>query len=343
MVRASLFAILLLLVSTVAFAGPEYPVGKPIYGPAPGDRWQPSVATDGDDYLVVWRDIRSTTERVIATRVSKYGAVRDPFGIVISEGPAVAPKAVWNGSTYLVVWGANGPTPRILAATVDRNGQVSGPRVLSENGFLSSLNHSASDGRGTLVVYMRGTQPEPHALLVDRDSRVLSDAQLAPAGTQRSDVTVATTGNGFLVAWSVYSQSAAEAEVIPVSAEGTPVGSPRNIGFGASPLLASDGSGYVLVARRHHSGEYTWSSRHISIDLSEVTPPLPLPEGSNLTQPSLLWNSSDSEYLFIAQQYPITTDTSYFLAATRIGTHGWPLESPRRVEQLQIGGGVEPG
>ena len=333
------YILLITAFAAVVLAGPEYSVGKPAYGPAPGDHWSPSVATDGSAYLVAWRDGRTGVgDRVMFTRVSRSGDVLDPIGHVIGEGVSSSPQAVWTGSKYLVVWGSNG---RLLAVTISRDGEASTPRVIAENAFLTSSRSVVSDGTATLVVHLRGQPPAPRAVVLDREGNVVRDVELAPAGPQRSDLSAATNGSEFMVAWSVYTGASSDAEVLRVARDGTPIGEPRNIGFGAGPLLASDGDDYVLVARRHHSGLYTWSSRRLESDLSDVTPPLPIPQGNTMTEPSLVWNGT--EYLFIAQLYSIKAGDPYLLAAVRIGQHGRPVENAFEVENISIGGGVDPG
>ena len=45
---------------------------------APGDQMQPTVAWNGSNYLVAWRDHRSSGYDVFGARVSSGGSVLDP-------------------------------------------------------------------------------------------------------------------------------------------------------------------------------------------------------------------------------------------------------------------------
>ena len=328
--------VFLSLIATFAFAGPEVPVGKSVFGPAPGDRWSPSVATEGSDYLVAWLDGRTmSSQRVMATRIARDGDLLDRTGILVADEPAYAPKAVWTGNTYLVLW-SNGQTSGPLrAATVDRDGKVAAPRTLAQPAVLMAAGQS---GNTTMVIYASGTSLR--AVLLDRDANVTNDVVIAE-GNGRGDVTIASNGSEFLVAWYVPSGTSTDVEVVRVARNGTVIGTPRNVGPGVAPRLASDGTDYVLVSRRHHTGEFTWSSRSLSADLSTITPPVPLPQGNVMDQPSLLWNGS--EYVFFAQRFPLAAGVPFQLAAVRIGRNGRPIDDALEVQQFDASGGVAPG
>jgi hypothetical protein len=328
---ATIFAAFLILLAPALLAGPDIPAGKPVYGPAAGEHWQPQVASDGNGYLVIWRDGRSGDgERLLAARVARDGDVLDRVGRVVGRGTATNARPVWTGSRWAVVWGAShGSAQRVFAATVDRDGDVSAPVVIADNAYLAGTAHTASDGNTTLIAYVRGT--EARAALLDRDARVVADVPLAAEGRQRTDFSVATNGEQFLVAWSdqngdVYLQR--------VALDGSLIGSVRSAGAGAGALLASDGTDFVLVVRRHHGGEFTWSSRRIAADFSEVAATLPVPNGNAMSQPSLLWNGS--EYLLIAETASGDEARPYNLAAARIGANGRPLASSIAVEEIDM-------
>ncbi|MFH0777302.1 MAG: hypothetical protein V2A71_01595, partial [Candidatus Eisenbacteria bacterium] len=74
---------------------------------APGFQCSPAVAFDGANYLVVWQDWRSGTERQIyGARVDTLGTVLDTAGIAISTvaGWQDSPAIAFDGTNYLVVW-----------------------------------------------------------------------------------------------------------------------------------------------------------------------------------------------------------------------------------------------
>jgi hypothetical protein len=335
MTRSGIFVVVLALLAPSLFAGPEVAVGKPVYGPAAGDHWQPQVASDGHGFLVTWRDGRSGDgERLLAARVASDGNVLDRVGRTVVRGTASNARPVWTGSNYLVVWSTG---REVLGATVDRDGHVSAPFVIAANAHLSGTTHTAGDGSVTLVAYRRGT--ELRAALLDAEGRIAGDVQLAAEGRQYGDVSVATNGRQFLVAWG---DETGDAHVLRVARDGSPIGSPRNLGPGSGALVASDGTDFVIAVRRHHGGQLTWSSRRIAADFSEVAATLPLPNAMTMTQPSLLWNGS--EYLFVALTFTGDAQKPFDIAAVRIARNGRPLADNIAVESINMDlpGGTDP-
>jgi len=66
----------------------------------------PSIAFDGTNYLVVWRDERNDTTDIYGTRVTPSGIVLDTNGIPISTatGHQQDPAVIFGGGYYLVAW-----------------------------------------------------------------------------------------------------------------------------------------------------------------------------------------------------------------------------------------------
>ena len=67
-----------------------------------------SVASRGDEFLVVWDDERAgPDENVYGSRVAADGTVLDPEGIAISTagGSEWAPTVASDGTNYFVAWG----------------------------------------------------------------------------------------------------------------------------------------------------------------------------------------------------------------------------------------------
>lgn len=77
---------------------------------ARGDQTYPAVASDGQNFLVVWEDARGTSSDIYGARVrASDGAVLDASGLPIRTlaNNQRAPSVTSNGSTYLVVWQEN--------------------------------------------------------------------------------------------------------------------------------------------------------------------------------------------------------------------------------------------
>ena len=87
--------------------------------PRGGDQFQPSVAFDGADYLVVWLDEGWS---IRAARVRRDGTVLDPSGIYLTYASENSyPQAVFDGTDFFVVWS---DPPCILGIRITPAGQV---------------------------------------------------------------------------------------------------------------------------------------------------------------------------------------------------------------------------
>jgi hypothetical protein len=66
----------------------------------------PAVASDGEDYFVVWRQDVSGRGDIHGARVTSAGVVQDTSGIALATNLVehYAPRVASNGSNYLVVW-----------------------------------------------------------------------------------------------------------------------------------------------------------------------------------------------------------------------------------------------
>ncbi|MEO0067809.1 MAG: hypothetical protein ABIK23_01595, partial [candidate division WOR-3 bacterium] len=93
-------------------------------------QWDPAVAYDGTNYLVVWEDDRNEPgygTDIYAARVSPTGEVLDPacIPVCIEEGWQMYPAVTFNGVNYVVAWqDERYGQPDIYAARVTPAGQL---------------------------------------------------------------------------------------------------------------------------------------------------------------------------------------------------------------------------
>ena len=96
---------------------------------APGPSYDPAVAFDGTNYLVVWEDFRNRPFEtdIYAVRVSPTGQVLDPQCIQIcaEDGDQSYPAVAFDGVNFVVAWqDESDGQPEIYAARVSTSGQV---------------------------------------------------------------------------------------------------------------------------------------------------------------------------------------------------------------------------
>ncbi|MCY1076423.1 hypothetical protein [Archangium lansingense] len=169
-----------------------------------------ALATDGNQFLVVWRDVGRPGE-LYAARVSKNGRLLDPEAIRLNPEPPVqagGPAVAFDGKQFLVVW----PGEFTLnLVRVNRDGTVDGPPLaLAEiRGDPSSSPGIACAWRKCLVAWADFgflDPPSIRAAIVTTDDGGLSTREIvisSPASHISSfGVPVAWSDNRFLVAWS---------------------------------------------------------------------------------------------------------------------------------------------
>jgi len=247
--NAITFAAIFALITLPTFGqtlGPEIPMSPPLAAPADHGQRFPSVATDGEVFLVAWTNALRNGAEVFAARVSASVQLLDEISFPIAtrpENPIGAPRVAWTGRVFLVMVGSVGKR-------ISRDGKVLG-EVRLPPGQLMSLTCSTS----RCLVVMQDSPGRLLGTILDGDGQVVTaDFEIARFAGQAGSVTAASNGANFLVAWFAFnSNSSTEREALysrPVSNSGS-LGQSIRIAVSDFALgyhdVESDGSGYMLV------------------------------------------------------------------------------------------------
>ncbi len=193
---------------------PEFGMDQPVIVPRPGEHQIPSVAWNGTNWLVVWTEwpVFGSPVDVMGARVSKEGAVLDPFGIFISRGesPPAAPAVASNGKDYFVVWEHFDFVTEldIYGARVTADGQASDPEGIVINRLPrdQSAPSVAGGGEGYLVAWRdlrSGSDWDVYGTRVSNGGVVLNGDgfPISTAPGHHAQPFVARGPSGFLVVW----------------------------------------------------------------------------------------------------------------------------------------------
>ena len=107
--------------------GPRCPIPRASRSPRPRPtRRNPSVTSNGSDYLTVWTDSRTSPTDIYGQRSSSTGTLLGGnIAISTASGFQSAPAVAWNGSNYFVAWDdARSGAEDIYGSRVDGSGGV---------------------------------------------------------------------------------------------------------------------------------------------------------------------------------------------------------------------------
>ncbi len=157
---------------------------------------RPAMATVGVYDLAVWEEATC----IYATRVTPGGAALDGRGIAVyAQKPgaqgALRPRVVFDGKSYLVVWGSATLTgQRIDPAT---GSLLDAPTLLASCARSFDLGY---DGTSP-VVFVAGCDPQLYAQRVDSIGATGPRVPIFPVGTPLSQPRAAWSGQEWVVVW----------------------------------------------------------------------------------------------------------------------------------------------
>lgn len=218
-------------------------------------QWDPAVAFDGSNFLVVWSDARSQVDfDLYGARVSTGGVVLDTAGIAISTKTSWEeyPVLAFDGTNYFVVW-ARG---NLYGTRVSPSGTVldtAGIRISTNSGGQSSM---LFDGNNYFIVWttqeaVMGARVTPSGVVIDPNGITIDTV-----GSSNYAPSVTYNGTNYLVAWmypdpgpygsywNIYGARVSPAGVVldPNRKLLTTIGNPQT-----NPSIAFDGSNYLVV------------------------------------------------------------------------------------------------
>ncbi len=234
---------------------------------ASGDQSEPTVAHDGSDFMVAWRDNRSSTaSNIYGARVTVGGALVTGSEVAISQasGTQYRPSIAWAKSGYLVAWedGRNhsGSNYDIYGARLTGAGALKDPAgiLISTSGGDQSRPAVAHDGTNYLVVWQEKrnyvtTRTDLYGALVSASGSLVTSSGITISKAANDQLYPAVTygGGKYLVVWEDR-RSGTNIYGTQVGTTGTvshPSGVPISAAAGNQqwPAVASDGSGYLVV------------------------------------------------------------------------------------------------
>ena len=310
---------------------------------AKGVQAAPEVASDGNDYLVVWHDERNGTRDIYGARVGANGKVVDSAGLAISKVSTAQsrPRVAFGKSSYLVVWyGFDSSSDwDIYGARVSPGGTVLDGTSIA----ITSAKHqqyypaAASNGTDFFVVWadfrsgiysdIYGTRVSAAGAVMKKDGVVISSA----TGNQ-SMPRLARGGSMYLVVWrdgrgtsrDIYAARVSSYDTVFDKA-GIPVAVAAEVQD--HPAVASDGVNQFLVVwddKRSGKDLDIYGAR-VSANGSVLDPGgFPICKASG--------NQDFPAVTYTGQQYLVTwSDTSgssATISGARISTGGKVLDSP---------------
>jgi hypothetical protein len=249
-----------MFIAALGAGGAEIPLAAPVYGPAEFIQFHPQVASDGDNFLVVWSDLRgSAYTNLYAARVTASGEVLDKTNIRVADQITTA-TVLWTGRAYLIL--ITNSAGGLSVARLDRDGRLVAPaQPLNITGIIYTDPQQLAASNGSRVVIGYGRQDGFNAFkrfvaVLDAEGQLLESEIPIPSEDGGSPKPlVASNGSEFLVVTQALVGDAATVSALRLDASGHPVDSAlTRIADGRFSTVASNGSDYLILMAAPHAG-----------------------------------------------------------------------------------------
>jgi hypothetical protein len=233
--------------------------GKPLASvtlPAAGNPGSPAamgVASDGNGFLVVWEDVRTTPgappqppppviHDIYAARIADDGTVLDASGFQIAGGTPTqtSPAAAFDGTNYLVVWVEDGT---IRGIRVNKSGALVDSSSFLVGSGVSWTVPAVVWGKDSFLVTWLGSSG-PLSRRLDATGKLLDGSQVPvtpdPPSLNIRSLHAAWNGQSFLVGWTGGDANGGVAMAARIGADGS---LPDGNGFYVEPPVADEGYG----------------------------------------------------------------------------------------------------
>lgn len=214
----------------------------------------PLLAPGGSRMLAAWVEPRDPWYATLLVQLrDAEGNAIDAEPIVVAEGVAGQPAIVFTGQVWLVAWAdRSGMDAHVLVRRVSADGVLlDEPPIDAGKGWAPAL---ASNGTVAVLATDESRAAAIHVTRFSRAGILLDQAAVTSETPGKTDPSIATNGEEFLVTWTESYQNVSGQRL---AANGTAMdAAPIAIAHGplseASSRIASDGTDFVVAYAQFH-------------------------------------------------------------------------------------------